>query len=290
MTSKPGDYGLDFAWDRPSIQAIKDGGYTFVCRYISFNKTGKNITKAEYASYLLAGLDVCLNWEYSKDDQKRGAAGGRVDGAEAFKQAQALGAPSGAVIYCSADWDVQPDELSVCRAYWAAFKHEMKGVYRVGVYGGYRAVSAALDAGYHGWQTYAWSYGKWSAAHFRQIKNGITVGGADCDRNQLIRPDAGFVENTMTITDEDAKKIATTWSGSDTVPWDPAKNYTNGGALYDTAQRVIELRQMVTDLTAKVDAMAAAGGPDNAPVLAVLAAMQAEFSELRTKLSAAYAV
>lgn len=283
MTSKPGDYGLDFAWDRPSIQAIKDGGYKFVCRYISFNKTGKNITKSEYASYLLAGIDVGLNWEYRADDQKRGAYGGHVDGAEAFKQAQALGAPSGTVIYCSADWDVQPDELSVCRAYWDAFRQEMRGVYRVGVYGGYRAVSDALARGYHGWQTFAWSYGKWSSAHFRQIKNGISVGGADCDRNQLIRPDPGFVEANMATIEDTDKKITDIHYATFTT----AGTGRGNGSLVDLAQ---ETRAAIAEVNAKVDALATAGGADNGPVLAAIAALRADFEDLRIKLSAAYAV
>jgi hypothetical protein len=36
--------GLDFSWHKPSIPAIKAGGYSFVIRYLSYDHTGKNLT------------------------------------------------------------------------------------------------------------------------------------------------------------------------------------------------------------------------------------------------------
>src|SRR5574342_614370 len=207
-----GDVGLDFAWSKPSIPAIKAYGATFVSRYLCWLPSGKVITKAEYDSYMAAGIAVCLNWEYRATDQQGGASAGARHGAASFRQAQALGAPAGAVIYASADWDVQPAELPTCRAYWTAFAAALQGVYRFGVYGGLRAVADALAQGYHGWQTYAWSLRRppdgslkliWSDAHFRQVRNGVIVGGADCDRDLRIRPDAGLIEgDDMALRDD----------------------------------------------------------------------------------------
>lgn len=284
-----GDYGLDFSWGRPSINSVQAGGYTFVCRYLSWDTTGKTITKPEYDKYLSAGLAVCLNWEQAAGDQKRGATGGQADGAEAYRQARALGAPKNTVIYFSADWDVQAGELATCRSYWSAAAQQLQGYYRLGVYGGYRVVKDALSLGYHGWQTYAWSYGQWANAHFRQIQNGVAVGGASVDRDLLMRPDAGFVEAPVAITEDDARLIAKVLAGSDTVPWDANKNYTFGGATYDTAMRVI-------DVNTKLDSLIAGGGADTAPVLAAINALAvkvdaiaAENAELRSRLSVAYA-
>jgi hypothetical protein len=192
-----GDIGYDFAWSKPSIAALKAAGATYVMRYLSWNPPSnpnrKVIEQPEYDSYLAAGIAVGLNWEFSADDQRGGAANGRLHGAEAARQARALGAQPGDAIYFSADWDVQASQLPTCRAYWAAAQ-EMIAPYKLGVYAGYRAASDALDRGFFGWQTYAWSYGRWDdRAHIRQIKNGVTVGGADCDRNVLIHPTAGLV-------------------------------------------------------------------------------------------------
>lgn len=189
-----GDRGLDFAWSKPSIPAIKADGNTFVMRYLSWLPNGKVISKSEYDNYLNNGLAVGLNWEFAAGDQKGGAASGRIHGAEAYRQARSLGAPKGAAIYFSADWDVSASELPTVRAYWAAAASELQGFYRFGVYGGYRAVNDALDHNYLAWQTYAWSYGVWDTrASIRQYQNGVTVGGADCDRNLLMSTNNGLI-------------------------------------------------------------------------------------------------
>lgn len=71
---------------------------------------------------------------------------------------------------------------------------------------------------------------------------------------------------TVTISDEDCKKIATVWSGSESTPWDPTNNYSNGGALGDTARRVLamqdktlpQMNAMLIESKAREEAMLAA--------------------------------
>lgn len=192
-THHVGERGLDYSFDRPSPDESWKAGYRFVMRYLSWRPNDKILTKSEVGALLKRGFAVGLNWEFDEGDQLRGRDGGRTDGAEALRQARALGAPKGTTIYFSADWDVQSGQLAKCKAYWKGAQEALAGEYGVGVYGGLRAVSAALDGGYRGWQTFAWSGGKWdSRAHIRQTKNNFKLDGASVDRNELRRVDAGL--------------------------------------------------------------------------------------------------
>jgi hypothetical protein len=192
-THRVGEKGLDYSFARPSPDAAWKAGYRFVMRYLSWLPNDKVVTKAEVSALLKRGFAVGLNWEYDEGDQLDGRAGGLRDGKEALRQARALGAPKGLTIYFSADWDVRRGEVAACKAYWKGAREALAGQYNVGVYGGFRAVAAALDAGYRAWQTFAWSGGKWDTrAHIRQVENEIKLNGASVDRNELRSLDAGL--------------------------------------------------------------------------------------------------
>ncbi len=182
--------GLDFAWSKPNLAAIKGFGARFVMRYLSWLPNGKVLTRSEVDGYLRAGLAVGLNWEWDTDDQTKGAAGGTKDATEAVRQARALGAPAGQgiAIYFSAD--SEDTSRNPRLNYWlAAQKVVEKAGYKMGIYGGYYAVDAALKMGYKSWQTQGWSDGKWHPRmHIKQFYPPITVGGADVDKNQIFRP------------------------------------------------------------------------------------------------------
>ncbi len=178
--------GLDFAWSKPSVDAILAGGYTFVLRYLSYDTTGKNLTRAEADSYRAAGIDVCSNWEYAANAALNGYSQGVKDATVAAKQHAACGGPPDAPIYFSIDFNPTVAQMPTVDAYMRGVASVL-GVPRTGAYGGYRTIRHLFDAGLivWGWQTYAWSAGQWdSRAQLRQAQNGITVGGADCDRNE----------------------------------------------------------------------------------------------------------
>jgi hypothetical protein len=42
--------GVDYAWARPSQSGLKSEGYTFACRYLSSDTTGKNLSASEATS------------------------------------------------------------------------------------------------------------------------------------------------------------------------------------------------------------------------------------------------
>jgi hypothetical protein len=183
------DHGLDYAWTKPDAGAVSRGGYRFVLRYLAPLPNGKVVTAAELRTLRARRLEVGLNWESAAGAALRGAAG-RADAVEAVRQAKALGYPAGCTIYFSIDFDQNASQATACNAYLRAAQTVLHAAgYRAGVYGGYNAVRRAFDAGVvdDGWQTFAWSGGRWDArAAIRQVQNEVPVGGADCDINERL--------------------------------------------------------------------------------------------------------
>lgn len=172
--------GADFV-SGPTPAQDKAAGIKFVLRYLSTAGNPKNITKAELAALHGAGIKVGLVFETTGTSFLRGRAQGSADALLAQKQAAALGYPK-AVIYFAIDTDPHGREALIVqymRGVASVLGHD-----RSGVYGGYGAVKAALDAKVckYAFQTYAWSYGKWDArAHLRQVQNGVHVAGHGVD-------------------------------------------------------------------------------------------------------------
>ncbi len=186
--------GADYAWSHPTIAAMQDAGVHFVSRYLSWDSprsVGKNFNAAAERDSLLGnGIDIILNWEYDARDSLRGAAGGTTDGTEARRQAKFSGYPFGAFLPSSMDWDVTPAQKPTCLAYARTFSAACPE-YQYGPYGGYWIVKYLLDAGAAGdaWQAYAWSGGLWDPRpSFRQVKNGVKIGGADTDLDIMVKP------------------------------------------------------------------------------------------------------
>lgn len=188
-----GAKGLDFAWSRPSATAMANAGYTFACRYLSYDHT-KNLTLAEAQANALAGVDTVANWEYAVRAPLNGAWQGTQDARTALGQAQACGMPNGRPIYFSVDFDATEAQQGPINQYLMACANVLGGPHFVGVYGGYYIVKRALDAGVAqwGWQTYAWSGGQWDPrAKVRQVRNGVQFAGADVDINEAQVADFG---------------------------------------------------------------------------------------------------
>jgi hypothetical protein len=176
-------YGVDYAWARPSPSHLKAEGYTFVCRYLSYDTTGKNLSLGEEASLKKAGLDIVLNWEWGAADALDGYSRGVEEAKAAEAQAKALGQPSDRPIYFSIDFDATPGDQAALDAYFDGVASVI-GRARTGAYGGYYPIQRLFDHGKvkWAWQTYAWSGGQWdSRAQLRQIENGIEGGGLDKD-------------------------------------------------------------------------------------------------------------
>src|SRR5689334_22152472 len=70
--------GVDYAWARPSPRGLRNAGFTFAARYLSYQTDGKNLDRGEADGLIAAGLDIVLVWEQYAGD----AAGGFGLGAQ----------------------------------------------------------------------------------------------------------------------------------------------------------------------------------------------------------------
>jgi len=161
-------------------------GAQFVCRYLAPypSQAWKLITPNELRDLHAAGIPVVFNWE--SDGTPGNGWGTGVDAAQQAQallndRATALGDPSIAqapVIFTFADVDVaQANIPTLIDAHNGAAS--VLGLDRCGGYGGIGAITALFDAGAitFGWQTYAWSGGRWDPrAQLRQCANSLADG------------------------------------------------------------------------------------------------------------------
>lgn len=197
---------VDYAWGRPSIESLKAAGAVAVCRYLSWLPNGKCLSLSE-ANYLRSnGIDVVSNWEYYGDwehDYSGGYDKGRLHATEAARQHLACGGPPGRPIYFSTDYKPPDYQLPTIAAYYKGVASVI-GWARTGAYGGYGLIKYLFDANVirWGWQTYGWSYFRdvpeedpylhWDPrAQLRQVKNGVNIGGVDCDLDDSMAADFG---------------------------------------------------------------------------------------------------
>jgi hypothetical protein len=184
--------GVDYAWAHPSTTALRQAGYTFVSRYLSWDAP-KNLSPEEARALKAAGIDIVCNWEAVANEARQGYAKGVTSAREAQRQAVTCGQPAGRPIYFSVDYDAPLSDQAALNAYFDGVASVI-GRSRTGAYGGYPVISRLFDAGKitWGWQTYAWSGGRWDArAQVRQVQNNILVGGVDCDRDEAWTTDFG---------------------------------------------------------------------------------------------------
>lgn len=184
--------GIDYAFGRPGVAALKAAGVKFVCRYLSHSPT-KNLTSAEAHSLSGAGIWIVVVWETTANRALAGRTAGVADAIDAQMQAQACGMPAGRPIYFAVDWDASTSQQAAINAYLDGAASVLSRD-RVGIYGGHGPVKRALDAGKAkwAWQTYAWSGGQWDGrAQLQQYSNGHTLGGVGCDYNRAKKADYG---------------------------------------------------------------------------------------------------
>lgn len=186
-------FGVDYAWGRPGPTALKAAGAHFVCRYLSHDTSGKNLDRAEAKQLSDAGLWIVVVWESTASRALAGRAAGAQDARDAAAQAKACGMPAGRPIYFAVDFDATAAQQAEIDRYLDGVASEL-GHARVGLYGGYGPISRAFNAGTiaWGWQTYAWSGGRWDArAQLRQYSNDHTINRVGLDYDRSTTPDYG---------------------------------------------------------------------------------------------------
>lgn len=222
-------YGADFSWSRPSAEDLRSLGFSFVCRYLSWSTSGKNLTADEASYWKLNGFDIVSNWEYAADAAKGGYAQGVSDANEALRQHVVCGASELDPILFSIDYDVPitarrhgapwlevlidwivrlvrrlrrraVDVLGGRSTEYLAVADYVRGIAsvvgieRTGAYAEKDIITKLFNDGLitYGWQTYAWSGGRWEArAQLRQVQNGLSINGQSYDRNEAWAEDFG---------------------------------------------------------------------------------------------------
>jgi hypothetical protein len=189
-------FGLDYSSGRPSAAAMKAKGVSFVCRYIGSTVRGtgrsaKWLTPSEAKANHDGGRAVVVVFETTAKRAEAGHAAGVADAHTAVAELAYCGLPADTVVYLAVDYDttVGPNVTGYFQG--AA---SVLGLARTGGYGGYKVIKALFDKklATYGWQTYAWSGGKWDArAQIQQYSNNETVGGASVDYDRAMHANYG---------------------------------------------------------------------------------------------------
>jgi len=199
--SRKGSFGVDWAWGHPNITQLVLAGVKFACRYLSHDPS-KNLTGAQAKALAAAGIDCLVVWETTANRALSGQDAGRADASSALVQANMCGLPPGAPIYFAVDFDEAPSHVQAVHAYFKGIHDVLdtagpvsmpRGV-PVGAYGGYWTIKRLFDAGLidYGWQTYAWSGGRWHPrAQLQQYSNGHELAGVSCDYDRAAADDFG---------------------------------------------------------------------------------------------------
>lgn len=184
-------FGVDYAFNpHPSISALTRSKVKFAARYLS-PFASKNITADEAKGLRAAGIAIVFVWESSAKRAEDGKAAGVSDAKAAVSQLKEIGAPEDQPVYFAVDYDTTVGPHIT--AYFQGVASVI-GKDRTGVYGGYKVVKGCFDAKLvtWGWQTYAWSGGKWDdRAQIQQYSNDHTIGRGSVDYNRATTDNYG---------------------------------------------------------------------------------------------------
>lgn len=177
--------GCDYV-SGPEPTLLRAAGKRFVCRYLSTPGNPKNLTRQEALDLHAVGISIVLVFETAGERALAGHAAGVEDAKSAQMQKLALRAPASVPVYFAVDFDAQPGQLEAVVAYMRGAASVL-GRNRTGVYGGYETVRACARVCRWRWQTYAWSFGRWSpAAQLHQYANAARIGGASLDLDRAV--------------------------------------------------------------------------------------------------------
>lgn len=187
--------GVDWAYGEISPAALEAAGKSFVCRYLSYTPS-KNLDPEEAKRYAEAGIDCVVVWETTGTRATAGFDAGVTDARRALSLASKCGKPESAPIFFAVDFEAHGPEV---RAYFEGTRSVL-GVERNGAYAGFGAMSYLFDVKLigHGWQTYAWSGGRWEKrAHLRQYRNGEHLAGVEVDLDRSTAASFGQWRSTL---------------------------------------------------------------------------------------------
>ena len=148
--------GVDWLGSGPTAAELAAAGKVFRLGYI--DRPDSSLTRIQIDLMHAAGIDIGLIAEWGAQRMLGGASAGVMDGMRIRDALTRLGAPSGTVVYCAADWNATAAQMAKIDGYLGGVA-SIIGHECTGVYGGRAVILHVLASGSasHFWQTYAWS-------------------------------------------------------------------------------------------------------------------------------------
>ncbi|KLU64001.1 hypothetical protein DEAC_c39950 [Desulfosporosinus acididurans] len=171
-----------------TVQALKANGVKAVGRYLG-HTLWNGLTVAEVKAIHDGGLLLWLILELSPTQVSYFTYDKGVSDAQfALAEAQALGAPKGACIYFTVDYEAQAGDMAAIKDYLHGVHTVLTGKFLVGVYGSYYVIEAAKGASYppdRFYQTIAWSYKNVAPNDVYQYTNTSKLAGITVDMDYV---------------------------------------------------------------------------------------------------------
>jgi hypothetical protein len=194
--------GLDYSAATIPGATIKAAGHGFVIRYVEDPKQwlgSKHIRPAEYTDLIGAGLEVFLVFEVGVDDMLAGQAAGVANATRARAGATWIGYPPDNPIFMACDMHLTTPQVATALEYIDGASTILGD--SLGVYGFVELITAAAN----GSAQYFWQCGHQpttGAVHVWQRNDigFVTVGGVECDTNELYLPMPGDGGGAMCLT------------------------------------------------------------------------------------------
>ncbi|MDQ7877379.1 peptidoglycan-binding protein [Microbacterium sp. QXD-8] len=221
-------FGIDYSFARPDPVMLAQRGVKLAGRYLwPARHASKGITRGEYDALAAAGIATFFIYEEDGKELLGGReAGVRVAGLAEVELA-ALGL-AGHPIYFNVDYDAPATDMPKILDALDGIASVI-GKDRVGLYAGYGPLKAAFDAGKIAWgfQTYAWSGGKWDPrAQLQQWANGQWGGSVDFTRAMV----AEFGQNPVTPDPEPEPDMTSIPTPLAKQLWEWLKGVFGGGS------------------------------------------------------------
>lgn len=177
--------GYDYSFAKPSISALIAARAGFVGRYVG-GDPAKTLSAPEFTELRANYIPLVLFTETTADWMLGGFNAGANQAAAARDDALSAGLPPTVPIFAAADFPATDAQI-------ATVLDTLHGVAAVlgdpftGLYGDYRMVKAAADAGFRTIQTSAWSQGEWDQRdEIKQTGRQIIIGGVTVDVDTAI--------------------------------------------------------------------------------------------------------
>lgn len=187
-------FGVDYSGARPDIACMVSKGVKFAARYLEPASDWKTLTLAESTALRAAGIAIVGIFETAPDRALQGFTAGALDATGVARESPKVGMPANRPFFFNVDFNATPAQMAGPITQYFKGIRSVLPLVRIGGYGGYNQIKYLFDNDLiaYGWQTYAWSGGRWdSRAHLQQYNNGEVFCGGTVDFNRAMVDDYG---------------------------------------------------------------------------------------------------